>query len=181
MESLLLTVMMLLAASLMAFFWVRGRTSGKLLCIMLESDRTVKRYLRKVQGSFIKFSDSNYLVVGESIRFVRYPDNWPSFLQQTVPAALYNRGDTQPLDWTSTNHVGMSANELNAVLEPEWMRAIVKGTQAPGTQGRLQGMLPIMTLMAAGLSLVLTFYVISKLGSLQAAITSIQALGGGGP
>lgn len=178
MDQFLTTFLFMMTVVVVAFFWVRARTSGKLLCVMLESDRTARQYLKKVQGSFVRFPDSNYLVVGDSIRFVRYPTNWPPFLQQTIPSALYNRGDTQPLSWTSAQHQGMSANELAAVLEPEWMRAIVKGTQASGTQGRLQTMMPMLTLMASALALVLIFYIISRLGALESAVTSIQALGG---
>ena len=179
MEPLVYTMVVLLIFPTLMFFYMRARTTGKILCWMLEEDRTAKQYLRKVQGDFVRFPDSSYLVNSDSVRFVRYPASWPSFLQQTIPCSLYRRGDTQPLDWTTAASIALSASELSSVMEPEWMKLIVKGTKDSSAQGRLSNLMPALSLGATGLVAILVFYLISRIGELQAAVTRIQSLGGG--
>ena len=83
------TLMMVMMALLpvAAFFWMRSRTSGKMLCWMMDDDRSAKQKIVKVTGDFVEMDDERYIVNAEAVRLIRYPTGWPNFMQQVMPCA----------------------------------------------------------------------------------------------
>ena len=161
-----------------AFFWMRARTSGRMLCWIMEDDRSAKQRLVKVGGDFVTMDDEQYIVHPDAVRLIRYPTGWPNFMQQVMPCALYSRGNAEPINWNTSTPTHLSSMELGSILDPNWMRLIVRGTkdQASTPANR---MITFASLGIGAVSVVMLFYLVSKMGTLQGAITAIQNQAGG--
>ena len=161
-----------------AFFWMRARTSGRMLCWIMEDDRSAKQRLVKVGGDFVTMDDEQYIVHPDAVRLIRYPTGWPNFMQQVMPCALYSRGNAEPINWNTSTPTHLSSMELGSILDPNWMRLIVRGTkdQAASPANR---MITFAGLGLGSISVVMLFYVVSKMGTLQGAVTALQNQAGG--
>ncbi len=173
----LILLWMVLAGPLILFFIYRVKVAGKILCVILEEDRSVKNRLVKVEGNYISIGDSKYVVNPDAVRLMRYPSGWPVWLQQIVPTCLYRADELQPLDWNTQEPVSNSASALAAVMEPDWLKLIVRGTREGAPSG-LAGGSRLMGMLGIGVSvitLVMLFYVISRLGAVE---TLVRGAGG---
>ncbi len=178
MEGILLTIITVVLGPIAVFFWMRVKVNGKILCWVLGEDRTAKPRLCKVAGDYVTIGDDRYLVDADAIRLVRYPTGWPVWLQQVVPACIYVEGNADPIDWVTQQPMSRSAKELAAILDPEWLRAIVRGTRESASQA-IPGGLKAMVMISAGAAvggIVLMFYLISKIVALE---TIVKAGSGG--
>jgi len=175
MDSAVLMLIFVASGPVIFFFITRARVAGKLLCWILEEDRSARQRLLKVKGNFIQMEQERYFVNPDSVRFVRYPASWPVWMQQTVPCSLYKRGEGNPLDWNTLAPIGpASAVELGTVLDPEWIKLVVKGTSEIGkTGGNRERLLLIIAIGASGLTLLLTFYLVSKMGAIESIVRSM--------
>tara|TARA_Y100000296_G_C5120244_1_gene230003 strand:+ start:431 stop:967 length:537 start_codon:yes stop_codon:yes gene_type:complete len=175
-------VIMLLLVALVpvaAFFWMRSRVSGRMLCWIMEEDRSAKQTMLKVQGDFVVVDDERYVVTPEAVRLIRYPSGWPPWMQQIVPCSLYSRGNAAPIDWATSTPTHLSATELGSILDPNWMRLIVRGTKEGGTVGGTSRIITFATLGMAAVSIVMIFYLISQLGTLSGTVDVLQQRLGG--
>lgn len=164
----------LLGGPVLLFFYNRHRTVGKILCYILEEDRSVRSRLIKVEGDFLNFGGNRYLVNPDAVRLMRYPAGWPSWIQQIVPVCLYKVEESTPLDWNTQMPVTNSSSALATVMEPEWLKLIVRGTRE-GATGALTGGNRVLTVLGVGASvlvLVMMFYLISRIGALEAIVKS---------
>jgi len=161
-----------------AFFWMRSRTAGRMLCWLMDDDRSAKQKLVKVNGDFVIMDDEQYLVHPDAVRLIRYPTGWPNFMQQVMPCALYSRGNAEPINWNTAVPTHLSSMELGSILDPNWMRLIVKGTKDQGGTPANR-MITFAGLGLGAISVVMLFYVVSKMGTLQGAVTALQNQAGG--
>ena len=176
-----LLMLMMVAIPLMLFFWNYSRCARKTLCIFLEPDGTYTPQLCPHDADFVydtKTGDAYYIYTqstpGNRVRYVRYPTGWPVFLQQVVPSVLYERGNAEPLDWKDTAKRIVSAKEIGAAMEPQWLKNIIKGASEAQGEGKLNKMLPLLTVAAVIICMVLIFVLMTKLGGLQTAIESLK-------
>ena len=156
-----------------AFFWMRTRTVGRMLCWIMDDDRSAKQSLVKVQGDFVTMDDERYVVHPDAVRLIRYPTGWPNFMQQIMPCALYQRGNAEPINWNTSVPTHLSSMELGSILDPNWMRLIVRGTKDQGGTPANR-MITFATLGIGAVSIVIMFYLVTKLGTLQGTITELS-------
>jgi len=168
----LIMVMIMSLAPVAAFFWMRSRTTGRMLCWVMEDDRSAKQRLVKVQGDFVNMDDEKYIVHPDAVRLIRYPTGWPGFMQQIMPCALYSRGNAEPINWNSSVPTHLSSMELGSILDPNWMRLIVKGTKDQTTPAN--SIMTIASLGIGGVSVAMIFFLISKIGSLEGTLTELS-------
>jgi len=182
-------ILIFLLFLLIVFFFyvllIRKMTGGKVLCYFLEKDKGVKpKLLPMWEGDFTMDKGNKYQVRPQNIRFVRYPGGMPPFMQVIVPALLYESGKASPLDWVNLDVSSKSSKELDASLEPHWLRMIVKRIQEQAAGGdKLVRIATLVGAMAAVLGLILIFVVMTKLGSINSNLGAIKNLltGGGTP
>ena len=170
MESLLFTLWIMVLAPVVTFFFLRRRLAGRMLCTMLEKDRSVRNILVKVAGDFVFIEGDRYFVNPEAVRIVRYPGGWPTPFQHPLPNSLYQRDGAQPIDWNTQRELSQSAKEVTAALDPHLFSAIVKGTREGGSSpiGNLR---PVFIILG-GISIVILltlFYTLSKISDIQSA------------
>ncbi len=177
MAQTLILLWMVLAGPLVLFFIYRVKVAGKILCVILEEDKSVKNRLVKVEGNYISIGDNKYVVNPDAVRLMRYPSGWPIWLQQIVPTCLYRADEVQPLDWTTLEVVNNSASALAAVMEPDWLKLIVRGTKEGSGEGLTSGsrLLNMLGIGVSVITLVMLFYVISRLGAVE---TLVRGAGG---
>ena len=156
------------------FFYYRSKTAGRILVWIVEDDRTIRQRLLKVEGNFVNFSREKYVVNPKTVRLMRYPIGWPVWIQQILPCALYQRGEAEPLDWTTMIPINTSAVELATILEPHWLSLIVQGTKEGGAGSPNNQ--KIMLMAAAGIgviTLVAVLYLIAQIGGLEDIATTV--------
>jgi hypothetical protein len=167
---------MMVAIPLMLFFWNYSRCANKTLCLFLEPDKSVTHGLLPHDEDFV-YDHKNgnaYYIFEDRIRFVRYPTGWPIFLQQTVPMALYKRGDGEPLPWDDLGTRTVSSKEVGAAMEPQWLKNIIKGASEAQGESRMGRMMPVLTLAAVLIMMVFLFIVISKVGNMESAVNVLK-------
>ena len=176
MEGILFTLWIMLLGPVILFFFLRRRTAGKMLCSVLEMDRSIKDKLLIVKGNFVEIDGDKYYVNPEAVRFKRYPSGWPIPLQTTVPACLYARDGFNPIDWNTQQEFSQSAKEITAVLDPDIFKSIVKGTQEGGGSGSLGNLRPMFLILGAVVvvTLLTVFYMLSKIGSIETAVKAVS-------
>jgi len=150
------------------FFWNYQRCSNKVLAYFLDATTGLKPELCKVVDTWALSKDGAYRLDEEMVRNVRYPTGWPRALQQVMPALLYLRGDVQPLDWRTASidlATRISPREVGALLDSEWLRALVKGVRE-GTAGGLTKQERIFMFIGAGasaLALIMIFVLMTRM------------------
>jgi len=172
-------LMVLAFVPVAGFFWMRSRITGRMLCWIMEDDRSAKQAMLKVAGDFVTIDDERYVVSPEAVRLIRYPSGWPPWMQQVVPCSLYARGNAVPIDWATATPTSLSSTELGSILDPNWMRLIVKGTREQGVEGTANKIVTFMSLGLGAISVVMIFYLISQLGTLSGTVSSLQEKLGG--
>lgn len=113
--------------------WNRQRVKGKLLCFMVKKDKSVMPRLCELRRNFVIYGEYAYEVYPDFIRLCRFPMGWPAFLQELVPAALYDEEDSTPLDWVFIGNRQGSSMELRAALDENWVRKLVEETAREGS------------------------------------------------
>ena len=172
----LIILWMMLIGPMALFFIYRVRVAGRILCIILEEDKSVRNRLVKVEGNYLTIGDSRYLVDPDTVRLMRYPSGWPVWLQQIVPTCLYRSDEAHPLDWNTQAPVQDSASALAAVMEPEWLKLIVRGTRegAESVGGSGSRIITILGIGVSVVTLVMMFYVISRLAAVETLVRGVS-------
>lgn len=168
MEAILFTLWIMLLGPVAMFFFLRKRLAGKMLCLMLEKDRSAKNILVRVEGDFVNIDGDKYFVDSEAVRLIRYPGGWPTPLQHVLPTCLYQRDGVQPINWNTQSEISKSSKEVTAALDPHIFSAIVRGTREGGAASSIN-MRPILIVLGViGIVTLLTvFYVLSQINGLQ--------------
>ena len=146
------------------------------MCWFAEDDRTAVPRFLKVQGDLVYYLDEAYKVDPAYTRLVWYPTGMPSMFQTLVPCLLYQRGRHDPLDWVLLGAGPIvSAKEVGAALEKYWMGMIVRGVRE-GMAGasRMERMMTFLAVGLSALTLIMIFVVMTKMGSLQSAVSSLR-------
>ena len=142
-------------------FWNKGRVKGKMLCFFLRKDKSVFPGLCSLRDDFVIWGERAYDIYPDLVRLIKFPQGWPSFLQELVPTALYLEEDAVPLDWIDLDNREVRAMELRAALDENWIKKLVQETVEQGKGGiNWRKILPI-GLLAVGL-LGLVFILFSK-------------------
>jgi len=165
MASIIFMVVFIIVAPTLLFFFNYQRCAGKTCAFFLDSTDFIKPILVKNYGDdwvIDKKGDAAYRTNTDKVRMVRYPFGWPKFLQQVMPGYLYKRGEMEPLDWRTVDidpsyHV--SAREIAALLEPEWLRALLQGVRQAGGGGGLTKQERIFMFCGAACSLLALIFV----------------------
>lgn len=168
-------LVLVLGAVLLFTLWVRISTSGKMLCFFLEPNRMSKPKLLKTIGDYVYLGKEPYAIDSDCIRYVRYPTGWPSMFQIPVPCSLYEIGRFTPLNWNDLGEPGVTSREVGAVLDPDWLALIVRGTK----EGQISTdkNLKLLMMICAAVSIIgmiLTFYVITRIMSIESAVSKLH-------
>jgi len=166
MVAMLFTV---LVGLLLMVVWNKLRTTGKTLCLICEEDKSIKQRLLPGNADFVidvHYGEA-YYIFPERVRLMRFPAGWPSFLQENVPALLVNRGDGEPLDWNNLSKRVVSALEVGAAMEPQWLKNIVKGVQEGAGGTKLQRIMPLISVALGVICMLILFYLIVQIGGLE--------------
>jgi len=174
MIGILVILLMFVGFPTALFFYMQQRVAGKMLCWFLEDDISARPELRPIEGDFIISEEGGYDVEAEKVRLVRYPLGWPRILQQIVPASLYRRGNAIPLNWVTLEARSVSARELAAVLDENWLRNLVKGAREGMGISKFEKILPMLTLATIGICLLLLFVMFTRIGGITEALKVIK-------
>ena len=170
MEGITFFVLFAVVIPVALFFWNQNRTAGKVLTLILEEDKSLTISPNPIKGDFVLVGDEGYYIFPDRVRFMRYPSGWPKVLQQIMPAVLYNRGDGEPLDWNKLVRRTVSATEVGAAMEPEWLKNIVRGAREGSKGDKTQRVFLMVSIGISIVCLLLLFYMLSKFGGLEQLI-----------
>lgn len=161
----MLYLVMILAIPLMIVVWNQQRCAGKMLCFFLDQAKFLKPKLLPADDDFVydQQEGAAYYIFPERVRLTRFPAGWPIFLQQNIPTVLYETGNGEPLDWNDLSARVVSSKELGAAMEPKWLQNIVQGAREGVGESKWQRMMPMLTLAAVAICLLLLFVVMTKL------------------
>lgn len=132
MASLIVLLLLTLAAPVGLIMWNKTRIRGKMLCYFARKDKSIVGALCELRSAFVIWQDRAYDVYPEFIRISRYPSGWPSILQEAVPAALYDEEDALPKDWVSLDTPKEGSLSLRAALDENWIKKLVAETAPEG-------------------------------------------------
>lgn len=172
----LLIVILIVLLPVILLLSNKMRTKGKCLCFFMEGDLpVVPKLLKVVDDEFVTYDGGKYNIYEKACRIFYYPMGWPSILQERVPCALYRVGDGIPRNWVDLTERKVSSRELGSILDPHWLGMIVKGWQKEAGGGdRLQRLLPLMMVALGALTLIMTFVIMTKFGSIQSAVNALK-------
>lgn len=175
-------VVMLMALPLLIQFNIRGKTKNSHLCVIVEKGKPLSIKLLKFSGDdFVKDGEDGWMLKTNLMKPVAYPIGFPKMLsgfQQAVWCSLVMRGRSDPLDWENPPAGALSSKELPAILDPHWLVSLVKGVGEESKTGKYDKPLVMIAAGASVIALLMVFYVISKLGAIEQAVTSLRAIVG---
>ena len=153
--SLIITI----AVPLLLLLWNRQRVKGKILCVVVRSDRSTVMKLCELVSDFVIFEDRAYDVYPDFVRLTRFPMGWPAMFQELVPSALYNEEDAVPLDWIDLDNRLESSMNLRSALEENWVRKLVHeaATEGAGFKINWRKILPIALIALGAIGLIIMF------------------------
>ena len=170
----LVMLLIFMAGPMFLLLWNQQRTAGKLLCNFLTEDNGYVAKLLPVWQEFVLDGDVAYYIFPDRVRITRYPAGWPKFIQQPVPTALYEVGDAEPLDWHALGTRTVSAVEIGAALEPEWLRNFVRGAKEHGKEDKAGRMMLFVCAGGIVICMLAIFYMITRMGGIEQAIKVIK-------
>lgn len=132
MNSAALALIVTFMVPLMLIMWNRQRVKGKMLCYFIRKDKSVVGKLCELKSSFVIWRDRAYDVYPDFVRVARFPMGWPAFLQELVPASLYDEEDALPRDWISLEPPKEGSLSLRAALEENWVKKLVHEAATEG-------------------------------------------------
>ena len=146
--------------------WNRQRVKGKLLAFIVRKDRSVQTKLCELRDDFMIFRNRAYDVYPDFVRICRFPMGWPAFLQELVPACLYDEEDAIPLDWINLDNRLERAMELRSALDENWIRKLVEETSREGQAFNInwRKILPILLLGIGVIGIIIIFIMKAKGG-----------------
>jgi hypothetical protein len=175
---LVFIVIIIMSFPLALQWWINSRVRGKHLCFIVEKGRPLSiKLLKIIKDDFVKEGKDHWILDNELMKPVDYPIQFPKVLagfQKGVWASLVMRGRASPLDWENPPAGALSSKEVPAILDPHWLIALVRGVGEEGKPAKSERMLLYLAVGASVICLVMLFYVISKLGGIQAALDAFM-------
>jgi len=175
-----LLLIFLLSGPLLLQFVVKAKTTGRHLTVILEKGRPLSiKLLKIVNDDFVVDGADEWTLKTNLMKPVDYPIGWPKILSTFkvgVWCSLVMRGRGDPLDWEDPSVGALSSKELPVVLDPHWLINLVKGVGEEGKVNKGEKMLTYVAAGASVIALLAIFYLITKLGALQAAVNSLGGL-----
>ena len=172
MNALLLVVLLVGLFVLLLPPLFRMVVKDKIYCLFIEDDGYVKGVLKSpmYNNEYVIDSEGAYDIVSGRVGLTTYPRGLPAFFQSIVPCLIYRRDDPVPVIINNPGTESMSAQEVKVGLEPHFIRNLVTTSREGGGESKLQKMLPLLSVTAAILCMVLIFVVLVKMGALETMI-----------
>jgi len=125
-------VIMMVMMPFLIILWNRQRCKGKLLCFFVRKDKSLLQKLCLLKSAFVIWEDRAYDVYPDFVRICRFPMGWPAFLQELVPACLYDEEDAVPKDWITLEAPKEGSMKLRAALGENLIKKLVAEAAAEG-------------------------------------------------
>lgn len=170
---LVVLIIMMGLMSLPALF--RMMVKGKIYCLFIEDDGYIKGALKKpmFNNEYIIDEDGAYDIISDRVGLTTFPRGLPSYFQSILPCIIYRRDDPAPVQIINPMSKPVSAKEIRVGLEPHFIKNLVSTSKEGGGDTKLQRMLPLLTMAAIGIVLVLIFVVLTRMGALERAVQLI--------
>lgn len=176
----LLVIMMFFPFIMLAIIY--RLTNGKLLCGIVSRAKPLRfKMMKIVDGEFVVDGKDKWFIREKQVKLVNYPMMIPKmlgFFQRIVPCELVTPGRSEPLDWQDPARGIMSSKELEAILDPLWLRAFIQGAVESGT-GKADKQIKMFSMLAVAVSaicMILLFVLMVRLNATNAAILNLQQL-----
>jgi len=139
---------------------------GRMVVQFIEDNGYVRTKLKKPQydGEYIVDGDGAYDIISDCVGLSAFPKGLPSFFQTVVPFIQYRRDDPNPVYLKNPPLKSVSAREVKASLEPHHLKSLVTTSREGIELTRMQKMGPVLTMVMAGLALLMTLVIYSKVG-----------------
>ena len=175
MNALVLGVLLVAVFVLMLPPLFRMVVRGKLYCLFIEDDGYLNARLKKpmYNNEYVVDEEGAYDIISDRVGLTTFPRGMPAFFQSIVPYLIYRRDNPVPEIISNPNAKAISAKEVKVGLEPHFIKNLVSTSKEGGGESRLQRMMPLLTVTAVILCLVLIFMVLVKLGALDRAVQLI--------
>lgn len=168
MNPLVVMLMVIVMFPGLLMMWNKQRTRGKVLGFFCNKDKSLASQLCELRDAFVIYGHSAYDIYPDLVRVYRFPQGWPTFFQETVPAILYDEDDAIPKDWITMEKPKDSAMKLRAALDPNWVRMFVqeasKVDSAGGFHFNLRKALPVILIGIGIIGLVVMLVLRSRTG-----------------
>ena len=174
---LVFIIICIMAFPLALQFWINSRVRGKHLCFIVEKGRPLTvRLLKVVKDDFVRDGKDLWELNPEKMKPVDYPIQFPKILagfQKGVWSSLLMRGRADPLDWENPPVGALSSKELSPILDPHWLVNLVQGMKEEGKSPKGERMLLYITAGGVAILLIMMFFIITKIGGIQAALDGL--------
>ena len=172
---LVFIVVLVMSFPLFLQFWINSRVKGRHLCFIVEKGRPLSvRLLKIVKDDFVKDGKDWWIMDPDKWKPIDYPIMFPKLLasfQKGVWSSLVMRGRHEPLDWENPPAGILSSKELPAILDPHWLVNLVQGMREEGKPARNERLLLYIAAGGVAICLVMLFYVITKIGGIETALS----------
>lgn len=177
---LVVLVIIVMSFPLALQFFVNSKVRGKHLCFIVEKGRPLTiKLLKIVRDDFVADGKDEWTLNPKLQKPVDYPIMWPKMLsgfQKGVWASLVMRGRASPLNWENPPIGALSSKEIPAILDPHWLVSLVRGVGEEGKPAKGERTLLYLAVGASVVSLVMIFYVITRLGGIEQALNALKAI-----
>jgi len=138
---------------------------GRMSVQFIEDDGYVRTKLKKPKydNEYIIDGDGAYDIIPECVGLTTFPKGLPAFFQSIVPFIQYRRDDPNPTYLKNPVVKAVSAREIKASLEPHHLKALVTTSREGIEVTRWQKMAPTLIMAVAGLALLMTLVIYSRM------------------
>jgi len=157
-------------------------TNNKMLCAVISKGKPLKfRMLKIIEGEFVQEGNDKWFLKEKYVKLVNYPIMFPKmlgFMTRVVPCELVMPGKAEPLDWSNPAVATMSSKELEAILDPHWLRGFVLGVvnEAGGKGDKQVKMFCMLAMALSGICMILLFVVMLHQNQQNAALIYMENL-----
>ena len=176
MNAFILLILVLVIGVLMLPILIKLIVRGKIYCLFIEDDKYVEGKLKSpvYNNEYIVDREGAYEIFPDRVGLTYFPRGLlPQFFQERVPCLILRRDHPIPVEIDNPTSKPISAKEVKVGLEPHFIKNLVSTSREGGGESRLQRMLPLLTVAAVILCLVLIFVVLTRMGALESAIKLI--------
>lgn len=172
MNALVLAILLIFLVALLLPPLFRMAVKGKIYVLFIEDDGYVTGALKRPlhNNEYIVDSEGAYDIVSDRVGLTTFPKGMPSFFQSICPCIIYRRDNPIPIEINNPTSKPISAKEVKVGLESHFIKNLVQTSREGGGESKLGRMLPLLTVAAIGLVLVLVFVVLVRMGGLEQTI-----------
>ena len=130
-------------------FWNKARCKGKIYGFFARKDKSLDGRLCVLKSSFVIYGERAFDVYPDYVRIARFPMGWPSFLQELVPAGLWDEEDAIQKDWVTLETPKEGSLSLRAALDENWIKKLVAEAAAEngGLKFNWRKVMPILLMI----------------------------------